>query len=81
MIINNNNNNLLLLLLFSPEETWLKTEIFYVNGKEVVHKQGEPVPENLARSLRAIRREAPEFWALLEKLRFQFYQQPAGFYY
>ena len=29
--------------------------------------------------LRSIRREAPEFWALLEKLDFQFYQQPAGF--
>ena len=37
------------------------------------------MPENLAKSLRAIRREAPEFWALLEKDDFQFYQQPAGF--
>ena len=54
-----------------PEETWLKTESFYVDGKLVVHKEGDPVPENLARSLRTIRREAPEFWAT--------HQQPAGF--
>ena len=62
-----------------PEETWLKTEQFFVNGKLMVHKEGEPLPENLAKALRAIRREAPEFWALLEKMNFQFYQQPAGF--
>ena len=29
--------------------------------------------------MRAIRREAPEFWAVLEKLNMQFYQQPSGF--
>ena len=62
-----------------PEETWLKTESFMVDGKLVVHKEGDPLPENLARSLRAIRRDAPEFWALLEKMKFRFYQQPAGF--
>ena len=42
-----------------PEETWLKTEQFFVNGKLVTHTAGDPVPENLAPSLRAIRREAP----------------------
>ena len=42
-----------------PEETWLKTEQFFVNGKLVTHIAGDPVPENLAPSLRAIRREAP----------------------
>ena len=62
-----------------PEEVWLNTEEFYVNGQQVVHEAGKPLPENLAQSLRSIRREAPEFWALLEKLDFQFYQQPAGF--
>ena len=62
-----------------PEETWLKTEQFFVNGKLVTHKEGDPVPDNLARGLRTIRREAPEFWALLEKMGFQFYQQPSGF--
>ena len=50
-----------------------------MDGHKVVHEQGQPLPENLAKSIRAIRREAPEFWALLEKLDFQFYQQPAGF--
>ena len=62
-----------------PEETWLKTERFMVNGKLVVHKEGDPVPENLAKSLREIRREDPAFWAKLVKLKFEFYQQPAGF--
>ena len=62
-----------------PEEVWLRTETFYVNGVQVVHEEGKPLPENLAKSLREIRREAPEFWALLEKLDFQFYQQPSGF--
>ena len=61
-----------------PEEVWLKTEVFYVDGKQVVHKAGDPVPENLAKSMREIRRAAPEFWSLLEKLGFQFYQQPSG---
>ena len=61
-----------------PEETWLETEVFYVNGKQVVHLKGDPVPENLAKSLRAVRREAPEFWSLLEKMGFEFYQQPSG---
>ena len=62
-----------------PEEVWLNTETFYVKGQPVVHEAGKPLPANLAKSLRSIRREAPEFWALLEKLDFQFYQQPAGF--
>ena len=44
-----------------PEETWLKTEQFFVNGKLVTHTAGDPVPENLAPSLRAIRREAREY--------------------
>ena len=47
--------------------------------EQVIHKAGEPVPEKLAQALRSIRREAPEFWAKLEKLGFQFYQQPSGF--
>ena len=55
-----------------PEEVWLNTEVFYANGKQVVHEAGKPVPEGLAMSLRSIRREAPEFWDLLEKLDFQF---------
>ena len=46
-----------------PEEVWLNTETFYVNGVQVLHEAGKPVPENLAMSLRSIRREAPEFWA------------------
>ena len=50
-----------------------------VAREQVIHKAGEPLPANLAPALRSIRREAPEFWALLEKLDFQFYQQPAGF--
>ena len=62
-----------------PEEVWLNTETFYVNGVQVVHEQGQPLPENIAKSLRTIRREAPEFWALLEKLDIQIYQQPSGF--
>ena len=62
-----------------PEETWLATEVFYVNGVKVVHEAGKPLPENLAKSLRAIRREAPEFWNKMERLGFQFYQQPSGF--
>ena len=62
-----------------PEEVWLETEKFFVNGIQVVHEAGQPVPENLAKSLRTIRREAPEFWTLLEELNFQFYQQPSGF--
>ena len=41
--------------------------------------EGELVLENIAKSLRSIRREALEFWALLEKLDIQFYQQPSGF--
>ena len=61
-----------------PEEVWLNTEVFYANGQKVVHEACQPVPENLAKSIRAIRREAPEFWALMEKLDFQFYQQPSG---
>ena len=44
-----------------------------------MHEEGQPLPENLAKSLRPVRREAPEFWALLEKLDIQFYQQPSGF--
>ena len=55
----------------SPEEVWLNTETFYVNGVKVVHEAGQPLPENLAKALRAIRREAPEFWDLLEKLGIQ----------
>ena len=62
-----------------PEETWLNTEVFYVNGVKVVHEAGKPLPENLAKSLRAIMREAPEFWNVMERLGFQFYQQPSGF--
>ena len=62
-----------------PEEVWLTTEVFYVNGVRVVHEAGKPLPENLAKSLRAIRREAPEFWNVMERLGFQFYQQPSGF--
>ena len=62
-----------------PEETWLNTEVFYVNGVKVVHEAGKPLPENLAKSLRTLRREAPEFWNLMERLGFQFYQQPSGF--
>ena len=61
-----------------PEETWKRTARFSVNGKLVVHKAGDPVPENLARSLRQIRREAPKFWAELERLGIEVYQQPAG---
>ena len=55
-----------------PEETWLNTEVFYVDGHKVAHEAGQPLPENLAKSIRAIRREAPQFWALMEKLDFQF---------
>ena len=55
-----------------PEETWLETERFSVNGTEVVHEKGQPLPDTLAKGLRAIRREAPEFWAVLEKLNMQF---------
>ena len=62
-----------------PEEVWFHTETFSVNGVQVVHEEGQPLPDTLAKSLRSIRREAPEFWALLEKLGFQFYQQPSGF--
>ena len=62
-----------------PEETWLHTERFCVNGTEVIHEAGQPLPENLARSVREIRREAPECWAYLEKLGIEIYQQPAGF--
>ena len=62
-----------------PEEVWLHTETFYVNGVQVVHEEGPPLPETLAKSLRTTRRAAPEFWALLEKLDIQFYQQPSGF--
>ena len=62
-----------------PDEAWLETEQFWVNGQHVVHEAGEPLPDNLAISLRTIRREAPEFWAMLESLDFQFYQQPSGF--
>ena len=47
--------------------------------EQVIHKAGEPLPANLAPALRSIRREAPEFWDKLEKLGFQFYQQPSGF--
>ena len=47
--------------------------------EQVVHEAGKPLPENLAKSLRAIRREAPEFWNKMERLGFQFYQQPSGF--
>ena len=43
-----------------PEEVWLNTETFYVNGVPVVHEAGRLVPENLAKSLRSIRREAME---------------------
>ena len=50
-----------------------------VAREQVIHKAGEPVPEKLAQALRSIRREAPDFWAKLEKLGFQFYQQPSGF--
>ena len=45
-----------------PEEAWLHTETFCVNGVQVVHEAGTPLSENLAKSLRQIRREAPEFW-------------------
>ena len=62
-----------------PADTWLETERFSVNGTQVVHEKGQPLPDTLAKSLRAIRREAPEFWAVLEKLNMQFYQQPSGF--
>ena len=55
-----------------PEETWLNTERFVVNGVEIIHEAGQPVPENLARSVRQIRREAPEFWAWLENLELRF---------
>ena len=61
-----------------PEETWLETERFSVNGTEVVHEKGQPLPDTLAKSLRAIRREAPEFWAVLEKLNMRFYHQPSS---
>ena len=50
-----------------------------VAREQVIHKAGEPVPEKLAQALRSIRREMPEFWDKLEKLGFQFYQQPSGF--
>ena len=55
-----------------PEETWLHTERFCVNGTEVIHEAGQPLPENLARSVREVRREAPEFWAYLENLALRF---------
>ena len=42
-------------------------------------RQASPIPETMAKSLRAIRREAPEFWALIEKLNMKFYHQPSGF--
>ena len=48
-----------------PEETWLHTETFCVNGVQVVHEEGKPVPQDLAKSVRAIRRNAPEFWKSL----------------
>ena len=64
-----------------PEETWLETEVFYVNGKQVVHLKGDPVPENLAKSLRAVRREAPEFWSLLEKMNFEFISSLQAYLY
>ena len=62
-----------------PEETWLTTEQFWVDGVHVVHEAGAKLPENLAHSLREIRREAPEFWKTMEDLDMQFYQQPSGF--
>ena len=55
-----------------PDEVWLHTETFSVNGAQVVHEEGQPLPANLAKSLRATRRAAPEFWALIEKLDIQF---------
>ena len=61
------------------QEVWLHTETFSVNGVQVVHEECQPLPENLAKSLRTIRREAPEFWALRERLNMEFYQQPSGF--
>ena len=60
-----------------PEETWQQTELeneqcggmSNVKWPEefwVVHQAGEPLPDILA-----IRREAPEFWAMIEDLDFQ----------
>ena len=62
-----------------PEEVWLHTETFYVNGVQAAREEGQPLPENLAKSLRTIKREAPELRDLLEKLDIQCYQQPSGF--
>ena len=63
----------------TKEDTWKGSERFVVGGKEVVHRKGDPVPENLAPALRALRREAPDLWDRPEKLNVEIHQQPAGF--
>ena len=62
-----------------PEEVWLHIDTFSVTGDQVVHEEGQPLPGNMAKSSRTIRREALEFWALTERLNMEFYQQPSGF--
>ena len=42
-------------------------------------RKASPIPDTLAKSLRTIRSEAPEFWEVLEKLNMEFDQQPSGF--
>ena len=41
-----------------PEEVWLEAERFHVNGAEVIHEAGQPLPDSLAKTVRSIRREA-----------------------
>ena len=63
----------------SEEGTWIEAERFHCDGKETVRQAGMQVPEQLAQSLRALRKEHPEFFQRLRDLGVEIYQQPAGF--
>ena len=63
----------------SEAGTWKETETFHVDGKEIVRRAGNQVPEKLAQTLRDLRARNRDLFSRLEKLKVEIYQQPAGF--
>ena len=63
----------------SEAGTWKETETFHVDGKEIVRRAGNQVPEKLAQTLRDLRTKNRDLFSRLERLGVEIYQQPAGF--
>ena len=58
---------------------YLEDEVYTVDGKDIVHKKGEPIERGRGSAILKFREDHPVLYEEMKDMGIRFYQQPAGF--